>query len=908
MTARGKTLPPEIERVVRDVLDTAGLDFVDGVSDVERELRAHFEDGIAAGASPEELIARFGDPTVAGRRIAKSRPRAARRNRGERGRWWMSPTEWWNEVRQAARRLRRAPGFSAIVVLTLALGVGANTAIFSVLDAVLFEALPYPEADRLVRVYEGRVDEPTLKWEFLRAPVIAEYRTWDEVFENFGAIYTYREIGADLTDGDAPQRVTLLRVSSGYFETLGIAPARGRTFLEGESYGPGEATSTGIPIERVALISHGLWINNFGGDRHIIGRVIHLDGFAFEVVGVMPRGFTSPFGSKADLWVPQDLRSGGSNSFGNYYLSGVARLKEGLTIEAARERLAVLSLGFAETEPRMENNTPRIFPLQSDLVGSTRRAMLWILAAAAGLVLLTACVNVANLLFARGLAQDRHLALRSALGSGRARLIAGILTENALLAGAGGVVGLGLGWMGVRVLVRLAPDALPMIAEPAVGGPVFLFAFVVTVGALLAFGLTPAMRLSRTAPAEVLRSGDRSATVGRAAQKLRDLLVVVQVAAALMLVAGAGLLARSFNTLLDVPLGIEPEGVLTFEVHLPAARYAQGAERQTFHDRLHERVASLPAVESVGATSWLPVNGEYHSWQLYWDPENPDLSNDDAWVSTDVRVVVGDYFGSMGIDLLAGVDFRDADFEGEPMVWINQAIVDEVFRGTEAVGEKMYIAGTDRRIMGVVEDIPFDARGEVSNKSYVPHAQYSDNRNWAMIQTVRARGDLTEVLERIRGELRSIDPQLVLYRPKAFEAVLATVRAQDRFATVLMGSFAALALLLSVVGIYGVLSGTVASRTREIGIRMALGADAREVRGMVMRHAAGLTIPGVLLGLLGAWFGSRWISELLFDVAAVDFVAYGGSVVIFVAVGIFSGWLPALRATRVDTVEALTAE
>ncbi|MFV2007213.1 MAG: ABC transporter permease [Longimicrobiales bacterium] len=820
----------------------------------------------------------------------------------------MSPIEWWTEVRQAARRLRRAPGFSVIVVLTLALGVGANTAIFSVLDAVLFEALPYPESDRLVRVYEGRVDNPTLNLTYLRAPVVAEYRRWDEVFENFGAVYTYREIGADLTDGDAAQRVTVSRISSDFFETLGIAPARGRMFSEEESYGPGEATSTTAPIERVAIISHGLWINNFAGDPDIVGRIVHLDGFGFEVVGVMPRGFTNPFGSKADLWVPQDLRSGGSNSFGNFYLSGVGRLKDGVTIEAARERLAVLSMGFAEAQPEMENDVPRIFPLQADLVGSTRRAMLWILAAAAALVLLTACVNVANLLFARGLEQDRHLALRSALGSGRARLIAGILSENGLLAAAGGVVGLGLGWIGVKVLVRLAPDALPMIAEPEVGGSVFLFAFVVTVGALLAFGLAPAIRLSRTAPAEVLRSGDRSATVGQAARRLRDFLVVVQVAAALMLVAGAGLLTRSFNTLLDVPLGIEPEGVLTFEVHLPAARYAEGAERQTFHERLQERVASLAAVESAGATSWLPVNGRYHSWMLYWDPENPDRSNDDGWVPTDVRVVAGDYFGSMGIDVIAGDDFRDADFEVEPMVWINQAIVDEVFDGADAIGRQIYIAGADRRIMGVVENIPFDARGEVSNKVYVPHAQYSDNRNWAMIQTVRARGDLTEVLEQIRGELRSLDSDLVLYRPKTFEAVLATVRAQDRFATVLMGSFAALSLLLSVVGIYGVLSGTVASRTREIGIRMALGADAREVRGMVMRHAAGVTIPGVLLGLVGAWFGSRWISALLFDVAAVDLVAYGGAVVIFVAVGMFSGWLPAVRATRVDTVEALTAE
>ena len=907
MTQREGPLPPDIERIIQEVLAAAGLAFVDGVDEVERELRAHFEDGLAAGTPPVELIARFGDPVVAGQRIARSRPHAARRSRGEQGGWWMSPREWLTEVRQAARRLKRAPGFAAIVVLTLGLGVGANTAIFTVLDAVLFEDLPYPEPDRLVRVYEGHVEEPTRAW-FLRAPVVAEYRTWDEVFERLGASYTYREVGADLTDGEVPRRINVMRVSSGYFETLGIAPARGRTFLEEESYGSGEPVSTRLPLERVAVISHGLWASHYGGDPDIVGSAIQLDGAAFEVVGVMPRGFNNPFGSKTDVWVPQNLRQGGSNSFGNYYLSAVARLRDGITIEAARERLAVLSQGFAEVQPEMEKAVPRIFPLQEDVVGSTRRVMLLILAGAAGLVLLTACVNVANLLFARGLGRDRDLALRSALGSGRARLVASILTENGLLAAAGGVVGLALGWMGLKVLVRLAPDALPMIAEPEVGGAVFLFAFAVTVGALLLFGLTPALRMSRTAPADVLRSGDRSATVGRAARRLRNGLVVVQVAAALMLVAGAGLLTRSFNSLLDVPLGVEPEGVLTFEVHLPGARYADGEARHAFHERFQERVAALPAVDAVGATSWLPVNGTYHTWGFYWDPENGDLSNDDAWNSTDVRVVAGDYFGSLGIDIVQGVDLVDVDFESEPVAWVNQAVVDEVFQGADAVGQQIWLAGELRRVMGIVENIPFDARGEVSRKSYVPHAQYADNRNWAMIQTVRARGNLVELRGQIREELRGLDAQLVLYRPNSFEAVLGTVRAQDRFATVLMGAFASLALLLSLVGIYGVLAGTVASRTREIGIRMALGADSRQVRGMVMRHAVGLTVPGVFLGLLGAWLGSRWIAALLFQVEGVDLIAYGSAVVIFVGVGLLSSWVPARRATRVDTVHALTAE
>ena len=459
-------LPEIVEEAIRAVLEAADLELVHGRHEVERELRAHFEDGIDAGRAPEDLVEGFGDPVAAGRRIARARPRAAARTRGE-GRWWMKAAEWRTEITRAARRLGRAPGFTAVVVLTLALGVGVNTAIFTVLNAVLLEDLPYPEPDRLVRLYEV-LGEGEMESEFLRGPVVTEYRDWD-VFDDVATLYTYREVGADLTDGTAPERVTLLRVSAGYFETLGIAPLLGRTFLEDESFGPGEAGSSTEPAQRVVVLSQRLWRDRFGADRDAVGRTLELDGESFEVVGVMPASFRDPFGHQADLWLPQDLRPGGSNHFGNYYLSGIARLRPGLTVDAARERLALLSRSFAERQPEMEGATAAIRPLQSDIVGETRRTMLFILAAAAGLVLLTACVNVANLLFTRGLAQDRALALRSALGSGRGRLIAGILAENGLLAALGGILGLGLGWLGLRVLLATAPDALPMVAEVGFG-------------------------------------------------------------------------------------------------------------------------------------------------------------------------------------------------------------------------------------------------------------------------------------------------------------------------------------------------------------------------------------------------------------------------------------------------------
>ena len=899
-------LPPRLEDVVRRVLEAAGMGFADGDSEVERELRAHFEDGLAGGVPVEELVRRFGDPLEAGRRIAGARPSARAWNRGPRAAWWASPKECWDEARRAVRRLGRAPVFAALVTLTLALGVGANTAIFTVLNAVLFEDLPYADPDRLVRIYESSFDDPA-RQEFVRGPVLVEWMGWDEVFDSVAALYTYTEVGADLLAGDLPRRVSLTRASAGYFETLGVRPILGRTFLHEESLGPGESVSTTGLVAPVVILAHRLWADQFGADPGLVGRSIELDGAGFEVVGVMPRGFNNPFGTEADLWVPQDLRPGEGNQWGNYYLSSVGRLRAGVTPAAAQERVRTLARELAGEHPEVEGEFPRLAPLHADIVGPTRRVMLWILAGAAGLVLLTACVNVANLVLARGLEQERTLALQSALGSGRGRLVAGIVAENGLLATAGGALGLGLGWVGVRVLVRLAPEALPPVTGVEAGAPVFLFALSATGAALVLFGLAPALRLSRAAPADVLRSGDRAATTGRTARRLRDGLVVVQVAAALVLVSGAALLARSFGALVDVPLGIEPEGVLTFEVHLPEARYADREARDRFHGALQERVAALPGVETVGAVSWLPANGRYHTWGVYWDPANPGGGNDDAWYSSDIRVITGDYFASLGIELVRGASPTDVAQEGEAVAWVNRRMAEQVFGDAEPVGQLIEVGNARRRVVGVVEDIPHSARGDTYRKTYILHAQ-ADTRNWALVQTVRARGELTSLPEAIRGELSALDPQLVLHRPRSFEEFLGTVRAQDRFATILMGAFATLALALSVVGTYGVLAGTVAARTREIGIRMALGANHAGIRALVLRYALALTLPGLLLGVTGAWIGGRWLESLLFGVGTRDPVAFAGAVATLLAVGVLAAWLPAMRATRVDTMRTLTAE
>ena len=909
----GPGLPPPLEALVREVLDASGLGGR-ARTDVEADLRAHFEDGLEAGVPVDRLLERFGDPAAAGRRIARARRDAASRAGPRDGRWWMSMAEWWTEARRGARRLARAPGFALVVVLTLALGVGANTAIFSVVDAVLLRPLPYRDADRLVRVYESEDHQPS-NTNYLRGPIAAAFRTWTDVFDGFGALYTYRESGADLTDGAEAVRVIATPVAAGYFETLGIAPELGRTFLEEESTGPGDAgdgARSGAPLASVAILSHGLWMDRFGGSRDVLGHAIRLDGRAFEVVGVMPARFRDPIGPQADLWTPQDLRQGADasrNSWGNFYLSGVARLRPGLTVDAAQDRVDALFARLVEEHPEAASRwVPTIVPLQDDLVGSTRRTMLLILAGAAALVLVTACVNLANLLFVRGLGRDRDVALRAALGSGRARIVASLLIETGLLALLGGAAGLALGGMGLRALLAISPDALPRLAHPGAGLRVFAFALLATVVALVLAGLTPALRLSTVPPADALRADSRTTTGGRRVRRVRDGLAVIQVAAALVLVTGAALLGRSFAALADVPLDIHPEGVLTFEVNLPLSRYPDGPAREAFHRTFHDRMMDLPEVEAAGAVSWLPLRGRFNIWSAYWDPEHPDGSNDDAWYGTDVRVISGDYFQALGIGLQRGVAPAAVDYEGEAVVWVNRMFADQVFGKAEPIGQQLNVGDSVRRVVGVVDDVPWSAEGDRSRKVYIPHAQFADDRNWVLAQTVRVRGDLTAAREHIRGTLARMDPQLVLYRPRPLTEVVGAARAQNRFAVVLMTAFALLALALALVGTYGVLAGAVASRKREFGIRMALGADTASVRSMVMGYAARLVAPGVALGLLGAWVAARWLRSLLFQVEPRDPLVYGAAVVVFVLVGVAAAWAPARRATRVDPARSLSVE
>jgi len=713
-------------------------------------------------------------------------------------------------------------------------------------------------------------------------------------------VYSYRQSGADLTSGDETQRIVMMPTSSGYFEILGVEPLMGREFLPEEETGDAN----------IAVISYGLWQSAFAGEADVLGRDIDLQGVPHTVVGVMPAGFRNPIGWDVDLWRPENLQPGGRNNWGNHYLSSVGRLREGVSLEEARTKLEALGVAMFEEEPMTYGAYATIYPLLEDTVGDNSR-MLWVLMGAVGMVLLIACVNVASLFLVRSAERWKELAIRAALGAGRARLVGQMLTESLVLGVVGGVAGLLLSFAGLRAVIALSPDSLPRVAELAIDTRIFAFATAVSLLTGLLFGIAPALRLSRPDLDRTLRENDRGNSGGKAHRRLRGALVVAEISIALVLLFGAGLLTKSFGRLAEVDLGVQTGGVLTYEVHLPTARYPEAPDRIAFYDRYFEQVRSIAGVESVGATSYLPAEGRYHSWGL--GRRDQDLDNDDSWTGTDVRVVDGDYLDLMGIELVRGRTFDTGDtleaFENDAgAMLINESLAERAFPDRDPLGAEVTFGRANFGVVGIVSDTAYDSFGSTSPKVYIPHDQYAGDRNWAMIQTVRTSVEPASIVGQLRAELREVDAQLVLYKVRAMDDVVARGIAPQRFTMALMMGFAATAMLLAAVGIYGVLSYSVAQRTHEIGIRMALGADRSSVRAMVLRQGMALTGAGVVLGITGALALTGWLSSLLFEVEPGDPVVLAGVAVTLALVAALSGYLPARRATAVDPIQALRRE
>lgn len=801
----------------------------------------------------------------------------------------------WQDVRIAVRTLGRTPGFAAVAILTLALGIGANTAVFTVLNSVLLTPLPYDQPERLVRIYTAYDQCPDCR-NVLSGPDFVDHRARVEAFENVAVLYTYRERGVDITQEGTPRRVRALPVSSGYFEVFRAPPLLGRTFTRDEER---EAA-------RVAILSHALWQTHSSGDREILGHGITMDGASYTVIGVMPPTFLDVIAGEVDVWIPQDLQPDYMfNSRGNSYLTGIGRLAAGVTLAQAQAQLDVVSANLKELYPETnETRRVRIYPMFEEVVGPSR-TMLFVLMGAAGLVLLIACVNVANLFLARSISRQRESAMRAALGAGPLRLARQLLIEGLVLAVAGGATGLIVAFAGMRFLLAISPESLARANEISFDPRLLGFTVAITVVTAVLFGLVPALRSARVSLNETLRDSTRGTTGGTSGRRMRDVLVASQMALALMLLIGAGLLMKSFVTQLRTNPGIEPENVLTFEVHLPDARYGDPDTRVRFHQLFQDRLRAVPGVRTVGATSWLPVTGRYHSWGMRWRNAEEEIEG----MSVQNRIIEGDYFAAIGIDLLQGRTFTSADVrDAPPVAIISKMAADRAFPDGGAIGRPIVAAGKPRTVVGIVSDVAVDHRGTFQPTVYIPHTEYGDDRNWALIQVVSATANPSSLLPLVRSELTAIDRDLVVYHPRTMAAIMGRQVARDRFALTLMGVFAAVALTLAAIGIYGVLSYSVSQRTQEIGIRMALGARPAQVRGIVVGQGLVLAAIGIAAGIGGAFGLTRLLDSMVFGVSVRDPFIFVVVPVTLGLVAVLAGYLPARRATKVNPMEALRSE
>jgi len=797
------------------------------------------------------------------------------------------------DVAFALRTLARNPGFAAVAILTLAVGIGGTTAVYSAVDAVLLQPLPYQQPGQLVRLYYTDVRRKEDRG--VVTPVhFLDYRQSMSSFSSVAALFLYSESGADIGTGDAVRRIRILPVSADYFDVVRVQPTIGRPF--------GSDEENDAPV---VVLSHALWKQQFGGNPSAVGKSLTMNGRSYTVAGVMPDGFADPLAGAVDAWVPGDLRPGRDpNEAGNHYLSVIARLRPDVTIARAQAELDRLSKTLAERYPRAKYASARLDPLKEDIVGNSSKP-LEIMLGAVTLVLVLICVNLANLLLVRGSDRAREFALRAALGAERRRLVRQTLIESLTLAVAGDVAGIAVAYFAMRAIVAIGAGSIPRLSALTLEPRLLVFSLAVASLSALGFGLLPALRAARTQPGDILREQGRSATSGGVQMRLRQWLVVSQVALAFVLLVGAGLLIASFQRIREVPLGVRPDGVLAFELHLPDARYDSTA-RARFYETVAERIAALPGVVSAGGVSKLPATGDFNIWGT--TPLTGPLANADRGnIAGQNRVVSGRYFDAVGIALLDGRLFDEHDDVTVPRrVIISRAAAERMFPGVRAVGQSLTTGGGPREIVGVVADVALDPQGR-SGEGYVyhPHRQFAGDRNWSLVQVVRTTGSLDQLQGEVRRVIASLDPQLVMYKPMPLTEAIGRGEAQRVFTLRLLTTFACVALGLAALGLFGVLSYGVRLRRREFGIRMALGANGGSIRRMVLREGMVVTAIGVVIGLLGAVALSRVLASLVFGVSTLDPRVLASAAVFMAVVAAFAAYLPAHRATSVEPSSVL---
>ena len=799
------------------------------------------------------------------------------------------------DLAYAARRLAQSPGFTLVAALTLALGIGATSAIFSVVNAVLLRPLPFPEPERLVDVAQTWKEKPAVYSPQNFLDVEAQAKS----FERLAAIDSS---GVTLTGRGDAARLEGAEVSASFFEVLRARPILGRGFVKDENE-PGHT--------RVAVLGHALWQQRFGGDPKVVGQTIQIDREPRTVVGIAPPGFSHPEG--AEIWLPMtyDERFR-SNSRGAWYLTVVGRLAPGVSVASAREEVSTIAARLAKDyKDANEGVGGTVRGLRESLVGDTRKALL-VLLGAVGLVLLVACVNVANLLLARISGRESELALRAALGAGRGRIARQLLTESLLLALVGGGLGALVSGALVDALLRLQPQGVPRLGEVRIDGGVLAFAALLSLATSLAFGVLPALQMSRRATAQSLRQGSRG-ILGGSRTRLRSALVVGQIALAMVLLAGSGLLLRSFTLLRCVDPGFDARSALTFRFTLPESAYADESRLVAFQDALAARLEALPGVRSVGAVSGLPLaSGPFIiSFTIDGRPEPPPALQP----SLAVAIATPGYFRAMGIEIVRGRALQPSDGATAPQVVVlSEAAVRRHFPGEDPIGKRIQL-GLGRgpgkpkaggEVVGIARDVKRQGLArESAPEIYVPYAQYPVHTLAMVLRTDVPPRSLAVAAERVLHEL---DAELPIARVATLEEIVARSISEPRFYTLLLSAFAATGLFLAALGLFGVMSYAVAQRTRELAVRLALGARQQELRRLVVREALVLGGMGLALGLAGALALSRTLTTLLYSVSPSDPQTLAAVAALLLATTLLAGYLPARRATRIDPVVALRAD
>lgn len=801
-------------------------------------------------------------------------------------------TQLFADLSHAVRLLRRRPGFAALAVLTLALGLGAATGVFSIVNGVLLKSLPYPDPDRLVRIFETA---PPAQGGDLRSIAIPTLAAWRTGLRQFEGVALYGPESFDISGGERPDQIQGATATRSLFTVLGATPRLGRLFTDDEE-------RPGGPL--VAVLSHRLWRERFGGDDAIVGRPVRLNRRLFTVIGVMPPGFAYP--ADAMLWVSIGTDHE-YDAVGARHLSAIGRIKPQQTLGSATADLLTVEHRLAQSDPKhYADRGIRLIPLQERLVGGVKPALL-ILAGAVTLVLLITCVNVANLLLARAAARRREIALRLALGAARSRLVRQLLTESLLLFALAGALGLGLAALIVRAVHSLGSEVLPRVASVQLDGQVVVFALALAAATGLLSGLLPALQASSPVPASALSEGGRSATGGPRSHRVRSGLIIVETAFTAMLLVGAGLLVRSMQRLSDVDAGFATGNLLTFGLSLPSVADPDPASVVTFFERVRERIAAVPGVHGVAMTSRLPLSGADHSNSFHLAGEPSGGASEH---SAQDRAVSPGYFAGIGIAVVRGREFTAQDGGGAPpVIMINESFARRYLGNREPIGQRVSptrAGSLEREVVGVARDSrQFGLDAPAEPEFYIPHAQDP----WPFLNVaIRVAGDPLRILPQVQEAVWSLDRELPLSGVRTMEQMTAESAAQRRLATLVLSAFAAMAYLLAAIGLYGVISHAVTQRTTEIGVRIALGATGRNVTRLVVGSGLRLVGVGALIGLAAAVPLSHGLRGMLFGVTRTDPVTYLAIALLLPLVAVCASIVPARRAMRIDPVAAMRGD